>query len=524
MSQASDDTPTGPIASANPDSVTVRDSAPDPVRKRNAIRDQTAATLVVIALFFPWNLYFGWGIPGSSRSLFVVLALATMLSLAALAVTYVGPWKLSGTRFNPVLLSRLRLGLNVPYLLLLLGFVAYDVFETIRTGGTVHMPGGVGPGGWLGIAGSVLAAQPAIASPTAGDGEHRGWLSTAQIVGCSSIAAAALGSGYNLYWRVRYALPDSNGSAEFGKQNIAVIVTAVVYGAAALAAVLVASRWLLQGTKAARFTILMLGASTLVSGIIVWSIPVGREIDAFHGIAQNTSTAGVGYEGYLAWAASAAIFVPLATFNSSSQTSSTDKDGWRAATRNGLLLIVVWCLSSVAMRITDLGVAVTLNFPFSRYDTMTLAAFDLFAALLALWLRVNLLNTIVPARIISSLCGLLAALTVARVILGIALAPRFQESPAVSANPVYGNNLAQQITSTFDVVLCGLALCIVAAVVVSGRQRPLTRPPRHPRRGPTSVGNAPTKVLSSPAPRIFRSAARGQQLRPKIFRPPDKTS
>ena len=87
-------------------------------------------------------------------------------------------------------------------------------------------------------------------------------------------------------------------------------MTAVVYGAVALVAVLVASRWLLRSGKAARLATVALGASALVAGIIVWILPVGRDIDAFHGIAQNTSTAGVGFEGYLAWAAAAAIFAP----------------------------------------------------------------------------------------------------------------------------------------------------------------------------------------------------------------------
>ena len=79
--------------------------------------------------------------------------------------------------------------------------------------------------------------------------------------------------------------------------------------------------------------------------------PVGRDIDAFHGIAQNTSTAGVGFEGYLAWAAAAAIFAPRTLFGASGHPS-TEENAWRASARNGLLLIAVWCLGSVVMRIT----------------------------------------------------------------------------------------------------------------------------------------------------------------------------
>ena len=73
--------------------------------------------------------------------------------------------------------------------------------------------------------------------------------------------------------------------------------------------------------------------------------------------------------------------------------------------------------------------AVTLNYPFSRYDSMVLAAFDLATAVLAIWLRINLVNDALSARLISSLCGLVATLSIARVVVGVALAPRFAESP-----------------------------------------------------------------------------------------------
>ena len=124
------------------------------------------------------------------------------------------------------------------------------------------------------------------------------------------------------------------------------IATAVVYGVVALVAVLVASRWLLRNARASRLTIVALGASTLAAGILVWFLPAGRDIDAFHGIAQNTSTAGVGFEGYLAWAAGAALFAPRALFGHRN-ASPTEESAWRATTRNGLLLIAVWCVGSM---------------------------------------------------------------------------------------------------------------------------------------------------------------------------------
>ena len=559
MSQSSDEAPTGPIkgqaaaagGQAHPEAASV---TADPTRRWNLVRDLSAAVLLVIALFLPWNLYFGIGVPDSRAALFAVLGAVTLLSLLSIAVTYVGPGKSSGA-------GRLRFVLNVPYQLLVIAFIVFDAFQTIRSGGTVHVPGGVGPGAWLGIAGALLCAQPVItgsdAEPAAGGDRFSKWRRSAEVIGYASMFGASLSTAFNLWWRVRYALHPADGSSGFGKQNIAVIATAVVYGFVALAAVLVASRWLLRSTRASRLATIALGASTLVAGILVWCLPIGRDIDAFHGIAQNTSTAGVGYEGYLAWAAAAAVFAPRTLFGYR-DAAPDDESPWRAAARKGLLLIAVWCVGSVLMRITDLVVGVMLNYPYSRYDTLTLAAFDLATAVLAIWLRVNLANDSVSARLVSSLCGLLVTLSVSRVVVGVVLAPRFQEPPNGGGwnNPVYGNNLAQQITSTFDVALCGLAVGILAAAIIANRltSRRLRRQKGQKRRAararaakrpatpvppsaaattriPTGPATqTPTAVLSRPAgsPRIFRgddSATRQIQIpKPKIYRPPQDST
>jgi hypothetical protein len=455
-------------------------AAPTRTRRLDIAGDLTVAALLAIALFLPWNLYFGIAIAGSNKAVLAILFAVTLLSLASVAAA--GAWRSSGARFNPATAARLRLGLNVPYVLLVLAFVAFDAFETVRFGGSVNVPGGVGPGAWVGIAGALLSARPVTTSP----GQDRQFRS-ARIIGYASMAGAVLSFCFNLFWRLRYALHGTDGSSDFGKQNVAVIATAVVYGVVALVAVVIGSRWLLRNTKASRLAAVALGVSALFAGVLVWILPVGRDIDAFHGIAQNTSTAGVGFEGYLAWAAAAAIFAPAALL-ALRDTSATQENAWRAAARNGLLLIVVWCLGSMVMRITDLVVAVTLDYPFSRYDSMVLAAFDLATAVLAAWLRINLLNDSVSARLISSLCGLVAMLGISRVVVGVALAPRFVESPNSPApNPVYGNDLAQQITSTFDVTLCVLALCILAAAIITGYlagQRRRSRKRRVPRKRP----------------------------------------
>ena len=564
VSLSSDETPTGPIVGvhqrppvppgADPRSHSSSTQPLGPLtRRRNIIRDLAAVVLLILAPLFPWNLYFGFLIPHSNVLLWGVLGLVTLLSLVSLAVS---------RALDPARSGGLRLILNVPYLLLVGAFIGYDVFESIRSGGTVNVPGGVGPGGWLGVAGALLAAQPLLTSPTTDDAGYHRWLRGARIVGYASMFLASLTAGFNLCWRVRYALPNSNNPEAFGTRNTSVILTAVVYGVVALTAVLVASRWILRNTPASRFATLWLGFSTLIAGMLVWILPVGREIDAFHGIAQNTSTAGVGYEGYLAWAAAAALFVPVTLF--SSPEIRADREVWRGAIRKALLLIIVWCVGSVLMRLTDLAVAVMLNYPSFPYDSITLAAFDAATAGLALWLRVSLTSGALRSRLITALSAFVITLTLSRVFLGVVLAPRFEPAPGATVNPVFGNNLAQQISSTFDVALCGLALCIFAAVIIGGRMRKprrrvrRQRPPQSPAAGqPNQASNqarpqvpiptrpdgppppseaktsqfripqrdqhdAPTSVLSLPtgSPRIFRSSETTGPVRPPIFRPP----
>lgn len=548
MSLNTDDTPTGPIVGARQAPPSANRPGPGPrppgslTQRRNLFRDIAALLLLLLALAFPWNLYFGLGIPDSSLVWWGLLALVTVLSLLSLVVARRASDAGSG--------ARLRLILNIPYLVLIAGFVGYDVFESILSGGTVHVPGGVGPGGWLGAAGALLAAQPPLTSPTTEEQRYERWLRGARLLGYVSMFGASLSAGFNLCWRVRYALQNAGGSEAFGTRNTTVILSAVVYGVVALTAVLVASRWILRNTPASRFAIFALGVSSLLAGMLVWALPAGREIDAFHGIEQNTSTAGVGYEGYLAWAAAAALFVPLTLF--SGPEVYRDREVWRNAIRKGLTLIVVWCFGSALMRITDLLVAVMLNYPSFPYNSLTLAAFDVLTAALALWLRVKLASGALRSRLITWLAGLVFTLAVSRIILGVVLAPRFEQAASVS--PVYGNDLAQQITSTFDVTLSGLALFILAAVIVAGQirkprrrrrpvqQRPVARtrpsapiptrpgaPPRPSEASTTRFGaprtehDAPTSVLSAPgpAPRIFRSSETTGPVRPKIFRPPN---
>lgn len=468
-------------------------------RSWNIGRDVTAAVLLCAAPALPWSLYSGAGIPGSDTRLAAALAAITVLALGAVAATYAGPWGLVGAHPNPVLAGRLRLLLCAPYLLLVVAVVAVDAVQTVRYGGSSRPPGGVGPGAWLGITGALLAGQPVLAGPV------RIWKRAARILGYAAIVGAGLSVVFNLYRRVRYALPDADSAGDFGKPQVAIIVTALVYGAVAWVTVLAASRWMLRRDKASQLGVVVLGAATLSAGVLVWALPVGRVIDGFHGIAQNTSTAGVGFEGYLAWVAAAALFAVAAVRDASPAT-------WLGATRNTLLLIIIWCVGSALMRINDLAVAVGLDLPYSPYDSAAMASFDVVTAAVAIWLRINLGNRSLPPAAVWSVGAVLFGFTIARIVVGVGLAPRLPDPQrsAALANPVYGNGLAQQITSTVDVVLCGLALCGLVVAIVAGR----LAPPVDDRPKPGDPGS----------PRIFRSqnsTAPAPAAGPKIYRGAD---
>ena len=429
--------------------------------RANAMRDGLAVALLVVALLLPWNLDIGVGVPGRNGLLVAVITAVTLLAVLAAVAPHVGPLRLTGRDQDVRRTSRIRLLLGVAYLVVVIAFVGYQLLETERTGGTGLVPPGIGPGLLLGVAGALLASQPPITSITIEDNGFRRWYAGARVLGGVSIALATLSVAFNVYWRLRYLFV-TNGN--FAGQDVAVIVTTLLYGAVAMIALVVASRWLTEKTAAARLATTALGVSGALAATLVWILPIGRDVDAFHGIAQNTSTAAVGYEGYLFWAAAAAIVAPT-TLYAVFLIRPPTLGAYRSAAEKCLTLIAFWAFAAAGLRVVDYLIAWSLDLPRALYDSVAMTVFNVITGLIARWLHRQLVRGEVVLTVIAAFSGLLFVFTVANLAIGVALAPRYAEA---SPDAVYGNNLAQQITSTFDVTVCLLSLAVLVAMLFTG--------------------------------------------------------
>ena len=478
--------------------------------RTNMIRDGVAVALLLLALVLPWNIELGVGIPGSNGLFFVLVIFVTFLAVAAALAPHVGPFRLAAPQPDVRRTSLIRLLLNVAYLVLALGFVGYHLVQTVRDGGTGLVPPGVGPGLIVGVGGALLAAQPPITSITIEDNGFRRWYTAARALGAVSIALATLSVAFNLYWRLRYLFV-TNG--DFGGHDVAVIITTLLYGAVAMIALVIASRWLLEKSAAARLATTALGASAALASTLVWVAGIGRDVDAFHGIAQNTSTAAVGYEGYLFWAAAAAIVAPT-TLYAVFLIKPPTVGAYRSAAQKCLTLIAFWAFAAAVCRVVDYLIALSLDLPHALYDSVAMTAFNLVTGIIARWLQRQLGRGETTPSVIAAFSGALFVFTVANLAIGVALAPRYAEP---SPDAVYGNNLAQQITSTFDVVICLLSLTVLIAMLFTGplagylvRRREARAAPAPPPTPPTpDPPTAAAPTLGQPAqtsaiPKIVR--------------------
>jgi hypothetical protein len=84
--------------------------------RANRVRDGLAVALLVVAVFLPWSIDFGVGVPGSSAVVFVVVVVVTLLAVAAALAPHVGPWRLTAAQPDLGRTIRVRFWLNAAYL------------------------------------------------------------------------------------------------------------------------------------------------------------------------------------------------------------------------------------------------------------------------------------------------------------------------------------------------------------------------------------------------------------------------
>lgn len=491
----------GASPSGGPHTKPYRQNA-DPARRWTLVRDACGVLLLVVSLCLPWNVFFGIGVPGSSGVLYAVVWVTVLLAAAGIVAAHLGAAEPLRLALDPQETGRLRLVFSAPLLLVVCGFVVFTIVETLRQAGTGTVSPGVGPGALFALAGAVLGAQPALSWPAV---DHPRWRAWTRRIALVAMVLAVLSTVFNIYWRTAYMWDADSLKGS----DTAVVVLTLLYAGVALSAVLIGCNWVRRDSAASRLALVALGVSSLAASLIVWSLDVGREIDAFHGIAQSTSTAAVGYEGYLTWVLAAAVGGAL-SLSAVTATAPTDRQLLGAAVRTVLALVGFWCLASIVLRVADFTVAASLDLPHSFYDTSMLVGFDAITGAAALWLRAGFMKPRVSARVLIGVSTALVGFAVGRVFIGVAMALRvFYVDGGPKYNPVYGNTLAQQITSTFDVVICGVAVCVLAAAVAVSPLGTLLRTRRVPVAAGPVVTDAPvrTALPAGVAPTIFRAAS-----------------
>jgi hypothetical protein len=399
------------------------DTAAAPSR-RSIGWDVFGAMLLLVALFLPWNVRFGFGVDGSNTVAYLVLVAATLLSL----ISIVAP------------AAKLRLALNIGYLSFVAFIVVGDTVFSVIFGAVDTIPPGVGPGAWVGVAGSLLVAQPRLSATD--DASAQRWLRASRILGFVALAFGVQSFLFNMFWRVQ-SLGSEAAVAAGGAQQAGFVASAAVYGLMSLAAVVIAASWMIKNSDASRLAIVGLGAATLVTALVVWVSDRGLGIVPFRGAVNNT-TAGIGFQGYLMWTATAAIVAPLTLRNVLSR-KPIDTSSWREALRHGVLLIGVWSVGQIAVRLVYLALAAAGDVSLSPTVTTALIGINVATAALAFWLHILLRSTTVTVLVVV-LCAALFVLTDARLIAEILLT-------------------ASHITATFHVVLCLFALFVAAAAL-----------------------------------------------------------
>ena len=316
------------------------------------VRDGVAVVVLLLSLSLSWDWRGGWAEDGRSRSLVEVL-LVTLLSVVSVGVPYLAragvfsaTWTVQQTRW-------LRIGLNAPYLVLVVVYLVLGLVSDDGTGANITL----GTGAALGLAGALLAAQPRDHELTEG-ADEAGVAALWRTVLLALGGAVGLGYLASLVWLVADVVKDSTTISAVDTVGLVV----QLLGAAALSLVPIAFV-ALKGSRPWRRALITVATSLTV--VFFFGNGDGSTLPSVESLRVVVFGAVGGLAPWSTWVGLGTLLVPAAAVVAASPAvtralAPTDEArGWIRAAAAELWLVagiaVLAVVSSIVVLAGDVG-------------------------------------------------------------------------------------------------------------------------------------------------------------------------
>ena len=243
------------------------------------------------------------------------------------------------------------------------------------------------------------------------------------------------------------------------------VVTTLLYGAVAMIALVIASLWLIEKTAAARLATTALGASGALAGVLVWVLrrPRRRRLprhrpEHLDGSRRVRGLPGLGGCGRDRRPDHALRRLP----DQAADAGRLPRRG--AEVLDAHRFLVVRGGRSARHRLPDRVVARPAA---PLYDSVALTVSTCHRLHRAYGCDANSPRAGLSSTVIAAFSGVLLS-SPPPSWSSASRSPRVTPSRCPNPDAIYGNDLAQQITSTFDVTVCALSFAILVAMLFTG--------------------------------------------------------